>query len=191
MDEKLLLDEALSFLGLKGDSSEDDLKSQYHKLAKKYHPDGGEFTSEILFQELQKHYEFLKKFWERNGSFDAFSLGKGRSSRQDHSFSHEPEAAREGAGKDTSSSLVPDPIFSMYKTAKEEETRAILNYFEKTKLDPMNLNHAKNNALAELRTRLDPVCKVYLDIVQNHPKSIWVGDSKDSLARLSVWWKQS
>lgn len=37
----------------------DDLKKQYHKLAKKYHPDMGGTT--IQFQQLQKDYESLLK----------------------------------------------------------------------------------------------------------------------------------
>ncbi|BDA78493.1 molecular chaperone DnaJ [Leptospira kobayashii] len=174
MDKELLLDEALSFLGLNHFSTEDDLKASYHRLAKKYHPDTGEFTSEILFQELQKNYEYLKKYFESNKSFESFASGK-----------------KEEATRAERSNPVPsDPIFIVYKKAKEEETKAILNYFEKTKLSPLNLDEAKNNALAQLRSKLDPVCRIYLDIAKNHPNSIWANDSKSSLDRLSVWWKQ-
>ncbi|WP_411822341.1 J domain-containing protein [Leptospira sp. 'Mane'] len=175
MDKELLLDEALSFLGLNRFSDEDDLKTSYHKLAKKYHPDTGEFTSEVLFQELQKNYEFLKKYFESNKGF-----GPGFS-----------EPKTDTIRTDKSSSVPSDPIFVIYKKAKEEETKAILTYFEKTKLSPLNLDEAKNNALVELRLKLDPVCKIYLDIVNNHSNSLWANDSRSSLDRLSVWWKHN
>ncbi|TGN13415.1 J domain-containing protein [Leptospira ilyithenensis] len=175
MDKELLLDEALSFLGLNRFSTEDDLKVNYHKLAKKYHPDTGEFTSEVLFQELQKNYEYLKKYFESNKSFGQIYA----------------EKKKDLVRSEKSNPIPSDPIFVVYKKAKEEETKAILNYFEKTKLSPLNLDEAKNNSLVELRAKLDPVCKIYLDIVKNHPNSLWVKDSKSSLDRLSVWWKQN
>ncbi len=171
MDQKLLLNEALSFLHLTESSTEQDLKTTYHQLAKKYHPDSGEFDSDILFHELQKHHEFLKSYLSDHGSF--------RFKSKEIPGHKKKEPKKEGS----------DPIFNLYKLAKEEETKAILDYFERTKNTPLHLDELKNKNLIELRFKLEPVRKKYQEIVSEHPESIWAKDSKDSLQRISVWWR--
>ena len=177
MDQKLLLDEALAFLQLTESSHLNDLKTNYHHLAKKFHPDTGEYDSDVLFQELQKQYEFLKEWWNLKGNFFYPNQNPKKSTE---SVSKATQLKKEGN----------DPIFNQYKYAKELETKAILIYFEKNKNAPLNLDEAKNKHIEELRHALEPVAKIYNEILVNFPQSIWAQDSKDSLHRLSVWWKK-
>ncbi len=179
MDQKLLLSEALAFLHLVDSSSSQDLKNSYHKLAKKYHPDTGEYDSDILFQELQKHYDFLTLWWSENGSFRMSNLSTNKGS------SRKKEKQESVQRKDSG-----EPIFALYKEAKDLETKAILDYFEKTKNAPLNLDESKNKAVSALRKALEPVLAKYHEIVHLYPQSIWASDSKDSIQRLSVWWKK-
>ena len=46
-------------LGLTNDSSQDEIKSQYRKLAKQYHPDRNKNSSEEKMAEINKAYEVL------------------------------------------------------------------------------------------------------------------------------------
>ncbi|TGL37615.1 J domain-containing protein [Leptospira perdikensis] len=174
MDKKLLLNDSLHFLGLSPGFTELELKESYHKLAKKYHPDSGEFTSDVMFLELNKHYESLK----------------------DHLLIHPEEESSFSRSRDVSiSSEVPpgskpskDPVFQEYKLAKEKETEAILRYYEKRNLHPIELSENLNKELVQLRKDLEPVLSVYAEILKKHPTSIWANDAKDSLERLRVWW---
>jgi hypothetical protein len=179
LDQKLLLNEALAFLHLSESSTEQDLKATYHLLAKKYHPDTGEFDSDILFQELQKHYEFLKTWWNDKGNFILSHSTKQPIVEPNIINSYRSRSTKQGN----------DPIFNLYKLAKEVETRAILDYFEKTKNTPLELHETKNKNLSELRKALEPAKNKYQEIVKLYPQSIWAKDSGDSLQRLSVWWK--
>ncbi|EMY71929.1 DnaJ domain-containing protein [Leptospira vanthielii] len=175
MDKKLLLNDSLHFLGLSLGFTESELKESYHKLAKKYHPDSGEFTSDVMFLELNKHYESLK----------------------DYLLIHpEEEVSVEGSGDwngdgDLNNPLVKpskDPIFHDYKQAKEKETKAILRYYEKRDLHPIELSENLNKELVQLRKDLEPVLSVYVEILKKHSTSLWAKDAKDSLERLKVWW---
>lgn len=180
MDQKLLLNEALTFLHLTESSSEQDLKVSYHNLAKKYHPDAGEYDSDVLFQELQRHYDFLKEYLQIHHSFlSRENLISSSESLQEQRLKTS-RSKREGN----------DPIFNQYKLAKEIETTAILSYFDKNKNSPLNLDEVANKNLEKLRKELEPARKIFLDIIGNYPQSIWASDSKDSLQRLSVWWKK-
>ncbi|TGL23607.1 molecular chaperone DnaJ [Leptospira bourretii] len=174
MDKKLLLNDSLNFLGLSAGFTESELKESYHKLAKKYHPDSGEFTSDVMFLELNKHYESLK----------------------DHLLIHpEDDFSHLVSGEVCGDSEVPpitkpskDPVFHEYKLAKEKETEAILRYYEKRNLHPIELSESLNKELVQLRKDLEPVLSVYAEIVKKHPSSLWANDAKDSLDRLRVWW---
>ncbi|TGL47917.1 molecular chaperone DnaJ [Leptospira meyeri] len=174
MDKKLLLNDSLHFLGLGPGFTESELKESYHKLAKKYHPDSGEFTSDVMFLELNKHYESLK----------------------DHLLIHPEEESSFSKSSDlfvssevpSSSKPSKDPVFQEYKLAKEKETEAILNYYEKRNLHPIELSESLNKELVQLRKDLEPVLSVYAEILKKHPTSLWAKDAKDSLERLRVWW---
>lgn len=171
MDKELLLEEAFAFFSLSPESSPESIKERYHVLAKKYHPDSGEFTSPVLFQELQKYHEILLE-WQ------AFGLSVSNSQSKN---STEPSEKK----KDTSDSKA---VFSKYKAAKELETNAILRYYERTKNQPLILKGEENPALLELRKELLPVRKELEEIAIQKPPSIWSKDARDSLKRISVWW---
>ncbi|MCG6145336.1 DnaJ domain-containing protein [Leptospira bandrabouensis] len=175
MDKKLLLIDSLHFLGLGLGFSESELKESYHKLAKKYHPDSGEFTSDVMFLELKKHYESLKDYLLIHPEEESF-LSENRESGD----------LFEKGNPFTKPSK--DPVFHEYKLAKEKETEAILRYYEKRNLHPIELSENANKELVQLRKDLEPVLSVYAEILKKHPSSLWASDAKDSLDRLRVWW---
>ncbi|MCT8332776.1 DnaJ domain-containing protein [Leptospira sp. 85282-16] len=175
MDKKLLLNDSLHFLGLGPGFTESELKESYHKLAKKYHPDSGEFTSDIMFLELNKHYESLKDFLLIHPEEESFTP----SGREDTDFRDK---------KNPHIKPSKDPVFHEYKLAKEKETEAILSYYEKRNLHPIELSEIANKELVQLRKDLEPVLSVYAEILKKHPTSLWASDAKDSLERLRVWW---
>lgn len=57
------VDDAFQFFGLEVTVSEEVFKHRFHELALKYHPDKGEFNSEVVFLELMKHRHILEKFF--------------------------------------------------------------------------------------------------------------------------------
>ncbi|PJZ85792.1 J domain-containing protein [Leptospira harrisiae] len=175
MDKKLLLNDSLHFLGLNPGFTEFELKESYHKLAKKYHPDSGEFTSDVMFLELNKHYESLKDFLLIHSEEEFIGT-----------------EVREDLGSFDKNNLYTkpskDPVFHEYKLAKEKETEAILHYYEKRNLHPIELSESLNKELVQLRKDLEPVLSVYAEILKKHPTSLWASDAKDSFERLRVWW---
>lgn len=175
MDKKLLLNDSLHFLGLSLGFTESELKESYHKLAKKYHPDSGEFTSDVMFLELNKHYESLKDYLLIHPE-DEYS-------NREIAVEEAPLDAKIRTHKPSK-----DPIFHEYKLAKEKETEAILRYYEKRNLHPIELSDNLNKELVQLRKDLEPVLFVYAEILKKHSTSIWAKDAKDSLERLRVWW---
>lgn len=58
------LSEAKRILGLVGNYSQDDLKKNYHQLAKKYHPDKCKGPEQSEFIKVQSAYEYLKDYKE-------------------------------------------------------------------------------------------------------------------------------
>ena len=54
-------DDDFEFMGLKRSCSEEDLKKQYHKLAKEYHPDKG--GTNKLFIRLKRAYDNIKRMF--------------------------------------------------------------------------------------------------------------------------------
>lgn len=170
MDEKLLLNDAKTFLGLNSEFTFEELKENYHKLAKKYHPDSGEFTSDVLFLELNRHYENLKEFLRR-------------SQNENSLLREEQQKSNPQQHKATK-----DPVFIEYKNAKTKETEAILEYYESRSTSPIQLSSDENIELLKLRKNLDPVLRTYTKILIEHPDSIWAKDIRDSILRLKVWW---
>jgi DnaJ-class molecular chaperone len=67
--------EAKQILGLVGNYSQDDLKKNYHKLAKKYHPDKCKGPEQAEFIKVQSAYEYLKDD-KNNLPLKDFDFGK-------------------------------------------------------------------------------------------------------------------
>ncbi|XDD44012.1 DnaJ domain-containing protein [Leptospira sp. WS60.C2] len=185
MDKKLLLNDSLQFLGLRSGFTEAELKESYHKLAKKYHPDTGEFTSEVMFLELNKHYETLKESLLVHAEEE-------ENTEEGEEFVESSERIRTKTNSINQSETKPskDPIFQEYKVAKEKETEAILRYYEKRNLHPIELSSSLNKELLQLQKELEPVIQVYANILKNFPSSLWAPDAKNSLERLRVWWSK-
>jgi hypothetical protein len=62
MEDDDVLTGALDFLGLSLPFSLEDLQLRYKELAKKFHPDKGEYTSPVLFQELNRSRLILENY---------------------------------------------------------------------------------------------------------------------------------
>lgn len=67
------IEDAFQFFGLDRSATEEIFNRRFHELAFKYHPDRGEFNSNIIFLELMKHRQTLGNFFEnRNNHIEAF-----------------------------------------------------------------------------------------------------------------------
>lgn len=163
MGKKLLLDEAKAFFGISEPFDLAEVKELYHKLAKKFHPDTGEYTSDILFLELNRHYEVLKNHLSDHHELNEIHSGQGNHSK--------------------------DKVFQLYKENKQKETEVILEYYESRTNLPIQLSDSENQDLVKLRKALEPIVITYLKILENNPESIWIPDIKDSIQRLKVWYE--
>lgn len=158
MEPNSLLKDALSFFALGEKFTPDDLKKSFHELALKFHPDRGEFTSPVLFQELLKYHEVLETFSE----IKIHSAGK---IPQEHS----------------------DQEYTLYKKAKFIENEAILSYFKSRAGSGVRLNEENNPDLSVLRKKLEIAGQIFLEVTRNFPGGIWEKDSLDSIRRIRVW----
>lgn len=68
MNLEVEIENALKFFSLEENFTEEELKKQYYLLARKYHPDMGEFTSSVLFLELLKYKSILETYHESKQS---------------------------------------------------------------------------------------------------------------------------
>ncbi len=166
MEEEDLLELALEFFNLKPDFTEEEFHSRYRELAKKFHPDSSEYTSTILFNELIRSKEILESYLKTN------------------SVNHSTEGFNSTPINPTKKR---DASYALYKKAKEEENIAILEYFEKTKGNPVFLNPEENPPLKKLIASLAIPLQAYNKILTEFPDSIWANDAKDSIKRLGAW----
>ncbi len=151
------VDDAFQFFGLEITTTEEIFKHRFHELALKYHPDKGEFNSEVVFLELMKHRQTLEKFFETR---------------------HEHEEAFSKAEND----------YALYKEAKKIQNDSILKYFKSRE---KNNNQTSPNADFEiqLKEELIRAKAKYIKLMQEHPTSLWIPDSKDSIQSIDVWLK--
>ncbi len=166
MEEEDLLELALEFFNLKPDFTEEEFHIRYRELAKKFHPDSSEYTSTILFNELIRSKEILESHLKKNSKNNLV------------------EDLNSPA---VSTSNKKDASYALYKKAKEEENIAILEYFEKTKGNPIFLNPEENPPLKKLIASLAIPLQAYNKILTEFPDSIWANDAKDSIKRLGAW----
>lgn len=165
MEEEDLLASALGFFGLEIHFSEEDFRHRYRELAKRYHPDSSEYSSPVLFNELTRSKTVLEKFLAEKEKAEI---------SQKHSKTPTPPTD-------------PDPAYQLYKQAKDVENAAVLEYFEKTKGNPIYLNPEDNPPLRDLQKRLTLPLANYRKILNEYPRSIWANDAQDSTKRLENW----
>ncbi|MCB1156631.1 MAG: DnaJ domain-containing protein [Leptospiraceae bacterium] len=156
------MEEALSFFGLGKGFSENELKKKYRLLAKKYHPDRGEYTSDVLFLELIRYKNILDLYLQEEES------------------ENQPEEPLAEKKK-------PESDFSLYREAKRIENDAIYRYFKKRDGEPVNLEKEKNPHLRELQKELTPAVELYKRLFKEFPSSIWCQDARDSLEKIAIW----
>ena len=159
MEQEDLLILALDFFGLEESFTEAEFRERYLELAKKFHPDSSEFTSTVLFNELSRSKSILE-----------LHLNNRKTKTSPHTL-NQPK----------------DQSYELYKKAKEIENRAILEYFEKTKGNPVYLDPEENPPLRDLIQKLEIPIRNYKIILEEYPQSIWAADSNDSLKRIRSW----
>ncbi|EQA47268.1 DnaJ domain protein [Leptospira broomii serovar Hurstbridge str. 5399] len=163
MEDGDLLSRALDFYGLPKKYNEDLVRSRFRELSRKYHPDSGEFESDVLFKELVNLRDVLLE-----------SLGKYEESNS-HSRKEERREDRDG--------------FLTYKAAKQIAADALEEYFKKTEGNPVFLNPEENSELRKLRINLMEAKTVLQEFIRNYPTSIWRSDAEETLKRIGVWFR--
>ncbi|MCZ8239661.1 MAG: hypothetical protein O9346_08590 [Leptospiraceae bacterium] len=185
MEEEDLLELALGFFNLELPFTEEEFHAKYRELAKKYHPDAGEYTSSILFNELMRSKEILEQHLKRKTELASKTLkqelqtGMNGNLKTKNTSSLETENLERRPSSDIS--------YMIYKKAKDEENIAILEYFDKTKGNPVFLDPDENPPLKKLISDLISPLSAYNTILKEYPESIWVNDARDSIKRLGTW----
>lgn len=158
MEQNSLLNDALSFFALGESFTHEELKRSFHELALKFHPDRGEFTSPVLFQELLRYHEILEK---------SIAVSQKLTEKK----------AKRSSDRD----------YLLYKKAKSIETEAVLAYFKSRAGTLVRLDETDNPELSVLREKLTSARDLFTEVTQKFPGSIWVKDSMDSMQRIDIW----
>lgn len=166
MENGDLLERALEFLGLDPGFTEEELKSRFYLLSKKYHPDTGEFSSDSLFKELIDYRDVLYSYLEKE-TFQKENIV----SRVSHSYPKKTD-------------------YDLYKLAREYYDSAIHEYFKTTDGNPIFLKGEENPALRKLRNSLFSAKNGFEKLIQSFPESIWIADAKDTLQKIEIWFKE-
>ena len=164
------LEDALLFFSLPRSFTKEDLKRRYRELALKYHPDRGEYTSDVLFVQLMNYYSYLDNYLNIY-------------------YSENENQSTDSVLQNPNQKIIKDE-YKIYKEIKTRESESILFYFKSRKnLPSVELDPKKNPELTELRAKLDKIKKDYNEFIKLYPNSIWVADILDSIDNLKVWWK--
>ncbi|WP_036042862.1 J domain-containing protein [Leptospira alstonii] len=159
-----MLERALEFLGLEPGFDEENLKSRFYFLSKKYHPDTGEFSNDSLFKQLIEYRDVLYSHLEQR-TFKKTNVSPGsKNSNQDD--------------------------YNVYKRAREVYDLAIHEYYKLTEGNPIFLKGEENPALRKLRSSLEISKSEFEELISFYPQSIWVADAKDILAKIEIWFKE-
>lgn len=166
MENGDLLERALEFLGLKPGFTEEELKSRFYLLSKKYHPDTGEFSNDSLFKELIEYRDVLNSYLEKE-------ILKKENVISVPSHSHSQKAE-----------------YDLYKLARENYDSAVHEYYKITDGNPIFLKGEENPALRKLRNSLQISKSGFEELIRSFPQSIWISDAKDTLQKIEVWFKE-
>ena len=153
------VDDAFQFFGLDRSITEETFKHRFHELALKYHPDKGEFNSNVIFLELMKHRHTLENFFEN---------------RQSH--------------EEVFKKVSPTNDYTLYKEAKQIQNDSILKYF-KSREKFNNQTSPNADFEIQLREELKIAKSKYLELIREFPKSLWIRDSTDSIQSIDIWLK--
>ncbi|EMJ96980.1 MULTISPECIES: molecular chaperone DnaJ [unclassified Leptospira] len=159
MEDGDLLSRALDFYGLPKKFDANLVRSRFRELSRKYHPDSGEYETDLLFKELVQLRDVLLA-----------SLGNESSVILENS-KEDPEG------------------FQFYKLAKQKAANAIEKYFQFTDGNPVYLKKEDNPALLRLREELEEAKKELGKFLEKYPKSIWKEDTETTLKKINVWFK--
>ncbi|GBF37751.1 molecular chaperone DnaJ [Leptospira johnsonii] len=159
MEDGDLLSRALDFYGLPKKFDANLVRSRFRELSRKYHPDSGEYETDLLFKELVQLRDVLLSSLE-NETFVSLENSK-----------EDPEG------------------FQFYKLAKQKAANAIEKYFQFTDGNPVYLKKEDNPALLRLREELKAAKEELEEFLGKFPKSIWKEDTETTLKKISVWFK--
>ncbi|PJZ76081.1 molecular chaperone DnaJ [Leptospira neocaledonica] len=159
MEDGDLLSRALDFYGLPKKFDANLVRSRFRELSRKYHPDSGEYETDLLFKELVQLRDVLLSFLET-----------------------ETSTILENVKED------PDG-FQIYKLAKQKAAKAIEKYFQFTEGNPVFLKKEDNPALLRLREELETAKEELEEFLEKFPKSIWKEDTETTLKKIKVWFK--
>lgn len=165
MENGDLLERALEFLGLSPGFTEEELKSRFYLLSKKYHPDTGEFSNDSLFKKLIEYRDVLHSYLEKE------ILKKENVISSSHPFSQKAD-------------------YDVYKLARENYDFAVHEYYRITDGNPIFLKGEENPALRKLRNSLQISKSGFEELIRSFPTSIWIADAKDTLQKIEVWFKE-
>ncbi|TGK17514.1 molecular chaperone DnaJ [Leptospira fluminis] len=161
MEDGDLLSRALDFYGLPKKYDENLVRSRFRELSRKYHPDSGEYESDILFKELVRLRDVLLQSLEEA----AKKSPSGDSKEED----------RNG--------------FADYKSAKQSAADALEIYFKRTEGNPVFLQAEENPELRILRTKLSEAKSALERFILSYPDSLWKSDAEDTLKKIGVWFR--
>ncbi|MDV6237108.1 J domain-containing protein [Leptospira ellisii] len=162
-----MLNSALGFLGLEPGFTSEELKRRFYLLSKKYHPDTGEFSNDSLFKKLIEFRDVLE------GHLEEITFQK-------MNVVSESENAKAGENDD----------YGVYRQGREIYDAALHEYYKLTDGNPIFLKGEENPALRKLRSSLEISKSRFEKLIRSFPKSIWVGDAKDTLQKIAVWFKE-
>lgn len=133
------------------------LKRQYRILSFQYHPDRNPKT-EKTFLQINESYQFLEKLLKKNFNFFHSCLNEEISLDQ--------------------------KIYHLYKTACQNYSSALEDYFSKVKMIDLQNNSA---AYQELSKALQANKEQFASVLKQQPAGLWTADAIDKINKINIW----
>ncbi|MDH5717740.1 MAG: hypothetical protein OEZ22_08880 [Spirochaetia bacterium] len=145
------------------------VKKRYYEMAFHLHPDKKGSKEEFI--NLRNAYDFLVENYNKNSHVfnEIFSEKKAQA----------PSDEEKQNNKDES-----EEIFQIYKKAAAHYSKALEEYFDKTK--QVNLNANDENYL-KLKEKLKYCKDLLAKVIKSDPSGIWASDAIEKIARINVW----